>query len=67
MLQMVANQRGITALPAWLVDQYAKELPIKSVRLGKKGIHKQIFVGIREGDCDIDYLNDFLEMASQTQ
>ena len=67
MLQMVANHRGITALPAWLVAQYAKELPIKSIQLGKKGIHKQIFVGIRKDDTGIDYLNDFLQMAQETR
>lgn len=65
MLQMVASNRGVSALPAWLVDQYAKQLPIKAVRLGEKGISKQIFIGMREKDIEIDYLNNFIEMASE--
>ncbi|WP_448246589.1 LysR family transcriptional regulator [Thalassotalea agariperforans] len=67
MLQMVANQRGVSALPAWLVEQYSSSLPIKAVRLGKKGIFKQIFVGIREGDQNIHYLTDFVAMARNAQ
>lgn len=64
MLQMVANKRGVSALPAWLVKQYSDTLPIKGVKLGKKGIYKQIFIGIREGDQSINYLNDFVKLAS---
>jgi len=64
MLQMVASSRGVSALPAWLVEQYKKTLPIKALKLGKKGIHKQIFIGLREKDTEIDYLSNFVEMAS---
>jgi LysR family transcriptional regulator for metE and metH len=46
MLQMVAAGRSICASPSWLVDEYSKSMPIKSIRFGKKGISKQIFVGI---------------------
>lgn len=64
MLQMVANGRGVSALPAWLVDQYTEQLPIKAVKLGEYGIYKQIFIGVREKDGDIDYLKSFVDMAS---
>ena len=63
MFQMVASGRGVTALPHWLVDEYASKLNVVPVRLGKKGIHKHIFLGIREGDMDIDYLRAFMDMA----
>jgi LysR family transcriptional regulator for metE and metH len=64
MLQMVASNRGVSALPAWLIKQYTPSLPIKSLRLGVKGIHKQIFIGLREKDTDISYLNSFIEIAN---
>lgn len=67
MLQMVASKRGVSALPAWLIEQYSKTLPIKGIQLGKHGIDKQIFVGIREKDENIDYLKSFIEMASNTR
>ena len=62
-LQMVASNRGISALPAWLVKQYSGHLPIKALRLGQKGINKQIFVGVRESDIDIEYISSFLNIA----
>lgn len=65
MLQMVAANRGICALPGWLVDEYSKTMPIKSLRFGEQGIGKQIFVGIRKGEQYIDYLNDFIDQAKK--
>jgi LysR family transcriptional regulator for metE and metH len=67
MLQMVAAGRGICALPGWLVDEYSKSMPIKSLRFGEKGISKQIFVGIRKNDQNIDYVNDFIIQAKNTK
>jgi len=67
MLQMVAAGRGICALPGWLVDEYSKSMPIKSIRFGKKGISKQIFVGIRKDEHKIDYLSDFIAQAKKTK
>ena len=66
MLQMVAAGRGICALPGWLVDEYAKTMPIKSLRFGQQGISKQIFIGIRKNEQQIGYLNDFINQAKKT-
>ena len=66
MLQMVAAGRGICALPGWLVDEYSKSMPIKSLRFGEQGIAKQIFIGIRKNEQDVDYLNDFITQAQKT-
>ncbi len=63
MLQMVASQRGVAALPRWLVQDYAARLDIVPVRLGAKGIAKQIHLGAREVDLDTDYLQAFVELA----
>ena len=63
MLQMVAAGRGVCALPGWLVDEFAKTMAIKSLRFGKGGISKQIFVGIRKGEEQINYLSDFIAQA----
>ena len=63
MLQMVAAGRGVAALPRWLVDEYGERMPITPVRLGKTGIPKQIFLGLRERDREVDYLNSFMNLA----
>ena len=65
LLRMVAAGRGVTALPRWLVEEHAATLPIQPVQLGKKGISKQIHLGVRERDADTDYLAAFLSMARQ--
>ena len=67
MLQMVASGRGVAALPRWLVEEYAKKLDIAAVRLGRKGIAKQIFLGYRAADADVDYLRAFTAMARANQ
>lgn len=67
MLQMVAAGRGVCALPGWLVDEYEKSMPIKSIRFGEQGIAKQIFVGMRKDEQHIDYLNDFIAQAKKTK
>lgn len=67
MLQMVEAGRGVTALPDWLLKEYAEELSISSVRIGAKGIHKQIFVGVRKDDAMIDYIRSFIEFAENNR
>lgn len=63
MMQMVASGRGVTALPRWLVEEYAVRLAIKPVRLGPQGIAKQIYLGAREADMQIDYLQALVALA----
>jgi len=63
MLQMVASGRGVAALPRWLVEEYAAKMAVVPVRLGARGIAKQIFLGAREADTAIDYVRAFIELA----
>ena len=63
MLQMVASNRGVAALSRWLVQEYAQRMEVVPVRLGAKGIAKQIHLGVREADTDIDYVHAFIELA----
>lgn len=64
LLQMVASGRGVAALPRWLVEEYAARMPVVPVRLGPNGIPKQIFLGTREDDAAIGYLDAFIAMAA---
>jgi LysR family transcriptional regulator for metE and metH len=63
MLQMVASGRGVAALPGWLVAEYEPRMAVAQVRLGRHGVHKQIFLGVRSADTEIDYLEGFVELA----
>ncbi|MFC0254256.1 LysR family transcriptional regulator [Massilia consociata] len=64
LLQMVASGRAVAALPRWLVEEYGMRMPVVPVRLGPKGIPKQIFLGRREDDGAVDYLDAFIELAA---
>jgi LysR family transcriptional regulator for metE and metH len=55
----------VAALPRWLVQEYAGKVDVVPVRLGPRGIAKQIFLGAREADLPIDYLQAFIQMAHQ--
>lgn len=66
LLQMVASGRGVTALPRWLVEEYATKMTVSPVRLGPRGIAKQIFLGMRATDLETDYLKAFIELARAT-
>ncbi|QEY32674.1 LysR family transcriptional regulator [Synechococcus sp. RSCCF101] len=65
MLQMVASGRGVTALPRWLAEDYARRLRLSVVGLGEAGIAKQIHLGIREADREIAYIQNFITLAQQ--
>ena len=65
MLQMVASGRGVAALPRWLAEEYARKLDLAVVKLGRHGIPKQIFLGIRETDAGLTYLQAFMALARQ--
>lgn len=66
MLQLVAAGRGVAALPGWLVAEYTHQLPLAAVRLGAKGIAKQIHLGVRGADRDDRHIAAFLELARRS-
>ncbi|MDP6973928.1 MAG: LysR family transcriptional regulator [Gammaproteobacteria bacterium] len=63
MLQLVAAGRGVAALPHWLVNEYANKMEIQAVRLGKAGVSKSIYLGLRDDDQNIDYIQAFVNQA----
>ena len=66
MLHLVAENRGVSALPLWLVKQQASHLPIKTLRLGE-GVFKHIHLGMRNVDMDLDYIKGFIKLAQQQE
>lgn len=63
LLQMVASERGVAALPRWLVEDNQGQLDIVPLRLGKKGMFKTINLGFRVNESRPVYLNHFIDMA----
>lgn len=65
MIQLVAANRGVCALPKWLVKEYQKKCDIAYVTLGAQGVTKNIYLGFREGEDTLDYVSAFIELAKQ--
>lgn len=63
LLQMVVSERGVTTLPLWLVQQYADNLAIAPVRLGKQGVHKQIHIITRDASREDRHIQAFIRYA----
>jgi len=63
MLQMVSSGRGVAALPGFLVDEYRSKARVVAVRLGRRGIKKHIFLGVRSADVDVAYIAGFRKLA----
>lgn len=66
MMQLVAAGRGVSALPGWLIEEYSESLALKGLKFGKKGIHKQINLGVRNDDIAVKYIEDFIDIAKST-
>jgi LysR family transcriptional regulator for metE and metH len=67
MVQMVALQRGITVLPNWLALEFCQTLPVKAIRLGRKGLAKKLFAAIRDTDAEVSYLQRFITLGKQSR
>lgn len=63
LLQMVVAERGVATLPLWLVQEYAKTLPIAPIRLGKHGIHKYINIITKDTSINDQHVQALIHYA----
>ena len=66
MIQLVASGRGVCVLPQWLAKTYTEKMPLKAIRFGTAGIHKKLFLALRESDRQVGYIEQFLEVGKAT-
>jgi len=65
MLQLVAAKRCVSVLPDWLVRDEGAGLPIRTLRLGQKGLFKNINLGVRRGEETVEYISGFQTLAME--
>lgn len=65
LIEMLLANRGISALPNWLLQENTATLPITHKRIGEQGIHKHIHIGIREQEQHIQHIQSFLTLINQ--
>lgn len=63
MLQLVASQRGVCALPNWALHEYLNRDYVKAVRLGKTGLHGTLHAAVRRAEKDKLFMQEFLTLA----
>jgi LysR family transcriptional regulator for metE and metH len=66
-LQLVASNRGVAALPCWVVSkEVCRHYDIKALSLGESGIWGTLFAAIRQDDAKRSYFQGFIELARET-
>ncbi|MGD8174539.1 LysR family transcriptional regulator [Marinimicrobium sp. ARAG 43.8] len=65
MVQLVANERGVAALPNWVLAEYASQSLITVRPAGAQGIWPILYAAIRESQVDAPYMQDFLKLARE--
>lgn len=59
-LQLVASQRGIAAMPAWAVQPYLDKGYVASRRVRKQGVTAQLFAATTQALAETAYMREFV-------
>ncbi len=67
MLKLTEVQRGVCVLPQWLADNKNTKNKLTTIAISKKGLHKQLFLAMREKDQDINYIKRFINIGQSVK
>ncbi|ABA58305.1 transcriptional regulatory protein, LysR family [Nitrosococcus oceani ATCC 19707] len=65
-LQLVANNRGVAALPNWAIVEEIKQGAVKALPLGKEGLWATLFTAVRAEEKERFFMQDFIQLARET-
>ncbi len=65
MLQMAELQRGVCVLPRWLAEGRCKGGKLDTLKLGKNGLQRKLYIAMRESDREIPYIRRFIEVGRE--
>ncbi len=65
-LQLVASNRGIAALPNWVLTEYLKNQYVSARPLGTDGIWSTLYAAVRKNDRELAFVDAFLQRARET-
>lgn len=66
LIQLVASERGVAALPDWVVSEYEKKGWVVSRRLGD-GVYCQLYAATRTSSQELAYMKGFLALLDGIQ
>jgi len=64
-VQQVASQRGVAALPNWALTEYLGQGWLHICHLGQTGVWRTLYAAVRTEDAQADYLQAFVQTARQ--
>lgn len=65
-LQLVASNRGVAALPNWAIVEEVKQGYVKALPLGQAGLWATLFAAVRTEEKDRFFMQDFIKLARET-
>lgn len=65
-LQLVASNRGVAALPNWVLTEYLKNGYVTAKSMGISGIWSTLYAAVRSDDRDLAFVDAFLQRARET-
>lgn len=66
LIQLVASERGVAALPDWVASEYEKKGWVVSRPLGA-GVYCQLYAAIRSDSQELAYMKGFLSLLENIQ
>ncbi len=65
-LQLVASDRGIAALPNWVLTEYLNNKYVSARPLGENGIWSTLYAAVRKDDRQLAFIDAFLQRTRET-
>ena len=65
-MQLVASQRGVAALPSWVLTEYLTRDYIAARPLGRDPFWCTLFAATRTLDAELSYIRDFIKTSRET-
>ncbi|HWL30038.1 MAG TPA: LysR substrate-binding domain-containing protein [Burkholderiaceae bacterium] len=65
-VQLVASQRGVAALPNWALTEYMNQGWLRICHLGAQGVWRTLYAAVRTDDIEAGYLQAFMTAARDT-
>ena len=66
MMQLVASDRGVCALPNWALEEYSSRGYVTAIPMSQAGIWCTLYAAVRSDQADSKYMMDFLVTARET-
>lgn len=65
LVQLVANGRGVAALPNWALREYQDQASVHGLPLGENGLWSTLYAAVRDEDRNKPFVDAFIRLARE--